>query len=196
MHKDMTDLQQSIAEHLKAWSKSVSAKPSSSVVRSLRDRPKEAFAAITEYQGPYFHIDPRDISDPLGQLLSHIAGLVPELMIPRMTNGFWASRYMFISAAAASESEVFVPTLIQLITDRSVYIKGLLLHLILHFPHLQVREALPQLKRLEEMKSFKSCTPRDRENLKQVVEKITKGTQQSAAPLPPAPQTGPSEGAR
>ena len=179
----MTDLQQSVAEHLEAWSKSVSAKPTSSVVRSLRERPEETFAAITEYQGPYFHIDPRDISDPLGQLLSHIADLVPELMIPRMTNGFWATRYMFISAAAASESAVFVPTLIQLITDRSVYIKGLLLHLMVHFPHLQVREALPQLERLQQMKSFQACTQRDRDNLKQVVEKITKGTQQGPAHL-------------
>jgi len=175
-------LQQSIAEQLKAWSKSVSAQPTLSIVRSLRKRPDDAFAAITEHQGLLFHIDPRDISDPLGQLLSQIADLVPELMIPRMTNGFWASRYMFISAAAASEAEVFVPTFFRLITDRSVYIKGLMLHLILHFPHLQVREALPQLKRLEEMKSFQSCTRRDRENLKQVVEKITNGAQQHLGP--------------
>lgn len=98
----MSNLHQSIAQYLKAWSQSVSAKPEASIVKRLRDRPEEAFVLITKYDGPRYHIDPRDIDDPLAHLLSEIADLVPHLLIPRMTEGFWASLYVHLGRGSVS----------------------------------------------------------------------------------------------
>ena len=129
--------------------------PSSEIIEVMREEPEEAFNVIADYQGKRpRNLDPRDMDAPLGRLLEQIADLVPELFISRMTSGYWASRYPFICSAAASKSEVFVPTILNLLADRSIYIKTLVLDLIPEMPHLQVPEALPKFERLEKMKSF------------------------------------------
>ncbi len=132
--------------------------PSDDIIRIIKKNPKQAFNAIAEFSGPLpNNLDFRDINDPLCRLLLNIADSVPDLMIPRMINGYWASRYLFISSAAASESLKFIPTLIDLLTDRSIYIKTLILQLIINWPHLQVSEMIPKLEKLSKMKSFQNA---------------------------------------
>ncbi len=146
-----------IAAYLKIWSKAPFGEypdPPSEIVDELRAIPEEVFNTIAEYNGPRYHIDPRDLDMPLGILLSKIADLVPHLFIPRMTEGFWGARYMYIGAAAESQTSIYKDTFVQLLTDRSIYIKTLILRLISELPHLQVHEMIPQLEKLRKMKSF------------------------------------------
>ena len=143
-----------ITEYLKMWSKSPHNDPTSMMVDELRSKPEETFNAIIEYNGPRYHIDPRDIDMPMGILLSKIADLVPHLFIPHMTEGFWGSRYMYIGAAAECQASIYKDIFVQLLTDRSTYIKTLILRLIIEWPHLQTEEMIPQLEKLRQMKSF------------------------------------------
>jgi hypothetical protein len=129
--------------------------PSSETISVLRKNPKESFRLIADYRGKRpRHLDPRDLGDPLVRLLAGIADLVPELLLARMSKGFWVSRYLFICAAAASQSQQFVPSILGLLVDRSIYIKTLVLRLIAQWPHLQVADALPNLEKLSKMKTF------------------------------------------
>lgn len=129
--------------------------PLPATIKALRQNPKQAFDIIADFRGPLpANLDFRDADAPLCRLLSIIADLVPELLIPRMTTGYWASRYLFVSAAAGSKSPKFIPTIIELLTDRSIYIKTLVLQLIIDLPHLQVPEANPKLEKLGKMKSI------------------------------------------
>lgn len=141
--------------------------PSSETVEILRKNPNESFDVIVNgiFQKPQ-NLDPRDLDDPLCRLLSTFADLVPDLLTPKMTDGFWASRYLYISSAAVSKSPIFIPTIISLLTDRSIYIKTLVLQLINQWSHLQVPEAMPLLEKLSKMKSFQN-SDRDRELLVQ-----------------------------
>lgn len=131
--------------------------PSSEIVEFLRKNPNESFDVIVNglFQRPQ-NLDPRDLDDPLCRLLSAFVDLVPDLLIPKMTDGFWASRYLYISSAAVSKSPVFIPTIINLLTDRSIYIKSLVLQLIIQWSHLQVPEAMPIFEKLSKMKSFQN----------------------------------------
>ncbi len=151
-------IEDKIYEYLKEYADSmpgVCTDPSLDTTSYLREYPEESFYVIANYSGKFpENLDPRDLGDPLGRLLSNIADLVPDLLVPRMTSGFWASRYLFICSAAASKFGVFVPIIISLLNDRSIYIKSLVLGLIVQWPHLQVTEALPILNRLSGLKSF------------------------------------------
>lgn len=149
--------------------------PSPDTISTLREYSEASFEVIADYSGKRpENLDPRDLSEPLGRLLSNIADLVPDLLVPRMTKGFWASRFLFICGAAASEAEVFVPTIVELLTDRSVYIKNLVLDLIAQWPHLQVPDTLPKLKKLEGMKSYQNEYGRER--LEKAKAAVTQGT--------------------
>ena len=131
--------------------------PSSEIVELLRKNPNESFDVIVNglFQKPH-NLDPRDLGDPLCRLLSTFVDLVPDLLTPKMTDGFWASRYLYISSAAVSKSPVFIPTIINLLTDRSIYIKSLVLQLIIQWSHLQVPETMPIFEKLSKMKSFQN----------------------------------------
>jgi hypothetical protein len=94
------------------------------------------------------------LDDPLCRVLAIAADLVPQLLIPKMTGGYWAARYFYVSAAARSGSASFIPTIVGLLTDRSIYIKTLVLELIVAWPHLRVAAVLPKLEKLAKMKSF------------------------------------------
>jgi hypothetical protein len=129
--------------------------PPAPLVEELRRRPEEAFEVVVK--GLYIkpeQLDFRDLDDPLNRLLSAFAELIPDRLIPKMTEGYWASRYLFITAAATSKSPLFVPTLVDLLLDRSIYIKTLVLRLILDWPHLRVAQAAAKLEKLAGMKSF------------------------------------------
>ena len=141
--------------------------PSLETIKILREEPKEVFEIITNdlYEKPA-GIDIRDISRPVGRILSAIADLIPELLIPKMTTGFWGIRYLYISSAVASKSPIYVSTIIDLLTDRSIYIKTLILRHIINWPHLQVPEAIPKFEKLSKMKSFQN-SKMDRELLKE-----------------------------
>lgn len=129
--------------------------PSSELVKFLRRNPRESFNIIASYsfQKPE-NLDFRDMGDPLCSLLKTFVDLVPDLLIPKMTIGFWGARYLFISSAAASKSSKFIPTIVSLLTDRSFYIKLLVLDLVVFYPHLQIPEVLPKLEKLSKMKSI------------------------------------------
>jgi hypothetical protein len=147
-----------ISEYLRTYANSSFRKrpePSSETVRTIRKYPKTTFRIIDTgaFQKPE-NLDPRDLDSPLFRLLVTFADLIPELLIPKMTNGFWGARYAYIQCAAASKSLDFVPTLIDLLTDRSIYVKTLMLRLIIECPHLQIPDAMPKLDKLSKMKSF------------------------------------------
>lgn len=129
--------------------------PSSKFVKFLRENPRESFNVIASYsfQKPE-NLDFRDMSDPLCRLLITFVDLVPDLLIPKMTVGFWGARYLYISSAAASKSPIFIPTIVNLLTDRSYYIKWLVLELVVTYSHLQIPEVTPKLERLSKMKSI------------------------------------------
>ncbi len=131
--------------------------PSSSIVEVLRKNPSESFQVIANglFQKPE-NLDFRDMDNPLCRLLITFADLVPELLIQKMTAGFWAARYLYISSAAACKAPVFIPVIINLLTDRSMYIKTLVLDLVITYPHLQIPEAMPKLEKLSKMKSFQN----------------------------------------
>jgi hypothetical protein len=139
--------------------------PSSQTVKLLRQMPNEALNAIETglYEKPE-NLDPRDLSHPLSRLLVTFVDLIPELLISRMTSGYSGSKWTYIQCAAASKSPVFVPIIIDLLTDRSIYIKTLILELIIDCPHLQVPEAMPKFEKLSKMKSFQN-SPMDLELL-------------------------------
>lgn len=129
--------------------------PSSKLVKFLRTNPRESFKVIANgsFQKPE-NLDFRDIDEPLCRLLITFVDLVPDLLISKMINGYWGARYLYISSAAASKSPTFVPTILDLLTDRSIYIKWLVLDLVVAYPHLQVPEAMPKLEKLSKMKSI------------------------------------------
>lgn len=141
--------------------------PSSEIVDFLRKNPKRSFETIANgvFLRPQ-NLDPRDLGAPLCKLLTSIVDLVPNLLIPRMTKGFWASRYLYISSAAQSKSPLFIPTIINLLEDRSIYIKSHVLGLIVELPHLQVFEAMAKFEKLSKMKSFQNS-----ENDRKLLEK-------------------------
>ena len=141
--------------------------PSPEIIELLRKKPDESFNVIEKglFQKPE-NLDPRDFYDQLCRLLITFADLIPNLLIPKMTNGFWGARYLYISSAAASKSPIFVPTIIDLLTDRSIYIKTLVLQLIVQWSHLQIPEAMPKFDKLSKMKSFQNSQI-DRELLAQ-----------------------------
>jgi hypothetical protein len=167
-----------IQNYLKLWAKAPLGEypePPSDIVEVLRSLPETSFNAIAEYKGPLYHMDPRDAPTPLGILLSRIADLVPDLLIPQMTEGFWAKRYMYINAAAMSQSSLYDSTLAQLLRDRSIYIKTLVLQLILDWPHLRTHEMLPHLEKLRSMKTFQKNNA-DRDILYKVFAVVPEGT--------------------
>ncbi len=131
------------------------SEPSSELVKFLRKNPRESFNVIASYsfQKPE-NLDFRDMGDLLCRLLKTFVDLVPDLLIPKMTVGFWGARYLFISSAAASKSPTFIPIIVNLLTDRSFYIKWLVLDLVVAYPHLQIPEVLPKLEKLSKMKSI------------------------------------------
>lgn len=142
------------------------------MVDRLRENPEETFHVITDN---LFEVPPaldfRDLDAPLGQLLASVADLVRDLLIPKMTKGFWGTRWLYISSAAASQSPHFTPTIIGLLLDRSIYVKTLVLNLILQWPHLRVSEAMPKLEKLSGMKAFQD-SEMDRELLEKVKQSI------------------------
>jgi hypothetical protein len=131
--------------------------PSPEIIDTLRKNPGESFGVITNdlFEKPK-NLDPRDLGAPLCKLLATFVDLVPDLLIPKMTDGFWASRYLYISSTALSKSPIFVSTVINLLTDRSIYIKSLVLELIIRYPHLQTPEAMSKFEKLGKMKSFQN----------------------------------------
>jgi hypothetical protein len=153
---DLT-VSETISAYLQVYADTPYTDPSPELVQALREQPEAFVTAISDnqFQKPA-NLDFRDMDDPLCRLLVPCADLVPDLIIPKMTTGFWATRFLYISSAAASTAPVFVPTLLQLLTDRSVYIQTLLLELILRWPHLQVPEALPQFEKLSQLKTFQT----------------------------------------
>ena len=162
-----------IFEYLKEYVDSSQRKPSTATVSMLRKKPEESFSVIADYSGKLPQkLDPRDLNEPLGRLLLCIIDLIPALLIPRMTSGFWASRYLFIGSAAASKAELFVPTIIDLLSDRSIYVKNLVLTLIAQYPHLRVPDALPKLEKLSGMKSYKNDY--DRQYLEKALAAVAK----------------------
>ncbi len=159
-----------ISDYLKDFADTSLSKrlePSLEVVDALRKNPDDAFQVIANglYQKPE-NLDFRDLDDPLFRLLTTFVDLVPEVVIPKMTKGFWGGRYLYIQCAAASKAPIFVPTIINLLADRTIYIKILVLQLILQYPHLQVPEAMPQFEKLGKMKSFQDSEA-DRQLLEQ-----------------------------
>jgi hypothetical protein len=162
------DISEMISAYLKEYADSPGNKPLPDTVKALRRDPEEAFRVIGDLEQGNFqkpeNLDPRDLDAPVFQLLITFVDLVPELVIPKMTNGFWGARYPYIQSAAWSKSTVFVPTIVDLLTDRSIYIKTLILDLIIQCPHLQVPEAMPKLEKLSKMKSFQE-SEQDRELL-------------------------------
>ena len=146
-----------VSTYLQVYANTPYTEPSSEIVEFLRKDPDESFNVIAEnlYQKPD-NLDFRDLDDPICRLLIKFADLVPDLLIQKMTAGFWASRILYISSAAASKSPIFIPTIINLLTDRSIHIKTLVLNLIINFSHLQVPEALPKFEKLNKMKSFQN----------------------------------------
>jgi hypothetical protein len=163
MNNSISDI---ILTYLKTYSEDPLNKrsnPTTSTIGTLRNNAEASFNTIINYNGPIpTKLDPRDLDEPFGKLLSSIADLVPDLLISKMTNGYWGSRYLFISSAAASKSSKFVSTIINLLLDRSIYVKTLVLNLIIQWPHLQIIEALPLIEKLSKMKAFqKSGIDRD-----------------------------------
>ena len=171
-----SNISELISEYLEMYANSPSRnhpEPASETVRMLRKHPEEAFRIIDTdaFQKPE-NLDPRDLDDPLFRLLVTFADVIPDLLIARMTSGFWGARYTYIQCAAASKCQDFVPTLINLLTDRSIYIKTLILRLITECPHLQVPEAMPKLDKLSKMKSFQAPSM-DRELLEKARQCVT-----------------------
>jgi hypothetical protein len=146
-----------ISAYLQVYADTPYTKPSSEIVEFLRKNPDESFNVITNnlFQKPE-NLDFRDLDSPLFLLLVAFADLVPDLLIPKMTSGFWGTRYLYIQSAAGSKSPVFISTIISLLTDRSIYIKSLILNLIIQWSHLQVPETIPIFEKLSKMKSFQN----------------------------------------
>ncbi|MCP4141878.1 MAG: hypothetical protein GY755_16650 [Chloroflexi bacterium] len=131
--------------------------PSAETTNELRENPEEVFEIVSNdlYTKPE-NIDIRDISMPLANLLIAVADLIPNLLISKMTKGDSGSRFLYISSAAASKSPIYIPTIVDLLTDRSIYIKTLILRLITDWPHLRVHETIPKFEKLSKMKSFQN----------------------------------------
>jgi hypothetical protein len=146
-----------VSAYLQVYADVPYTEPSSELVEFLRENPDESFAVIANglFQKPE-NLDFRDLDSPLFLLLVAFADLVPDVLIQKMTIGFWGTRYLYISSAAASKSSVFIPTIINLLTDRSIYIKTLVLDLIIQWPHLRTPDVIPQLDKLSKMKSFQN----------------------------------------
>lgn len=127
------------------------------ITKILRAKPEEVFEIISNdlYKRPE-NMDLRDIGSPSGRLLTTVVDLIPELVIPKMTKGFWGTRYLYISSAVTSKSPIYISTIIDLLTDRSIYIKALILDSIIDWQHLRVPEAIPKFEKLSKMKSFQN----------------------------------------
>jgi Xaa-Pro aminopeptidase len=171
--KISTMIEDEIYEYLNAYADSSLRNPAPATIAILRKNPKESFSVIADYSGRQPNkLDPRDLNEPLGRLLLSITDLIPDLLISRMTSGFWASRYLFIGSAAASKADLFVPTIVDLLSDRSIYVKNLVLSLIVQYPHLQVPETLPKFEKLSRMQSYKNDY--DRQHLEKAMTAVAK----------------------
>lgn len=188
--------QDRITEYLNVYANAPRNKhpvPSPSLVKFFRKHPEESFLAIANnsFQAPQ-NLDFRDLDDPLCRLLLTFVDLIPNLVVPQMTKGFWASRFLYISSAAASKSTVFIPTIIDLMTDRSIYIKTLVLQLIIQYPHLHVSKTIPNFEKLSKQKSFKE-SEMDRKLLEKAIQSVSSTLKAKRQPhahhLHPRPHT-------
>jgi hypothetical protein len=146
-----------VSTYLQVYADDPYTEPSSELVEFLRENPDESLDVIANglFRKPE-NLDFRDLDSPLFLLLVAFADLVPDVLIQKMTIGFWGTRYLYISSAAASKSSVFIPAIINLLTDRSIYIKTLVLELIIQWPHLRTPEVIPQFDKLSKLKPFQN----------------------------------------
>ena len=136
--------------------------PTGEVIQLLRESPEESFNELLACLGEArpCTIDPRDIDIPIGKLLMHIANLLPELIIEKLSETGSHHRSMYIHSAAASQDVVFVSHLLDLLKSRSKFVKDCVLLEISRWPHLQVPEAVPLVENLSKQKSFTSAFDR------------------------------------
>lgn len=173
---DSTNISNIVSAYLQEYVNSKGDKypnPSAEAIQVFRESPVDTFDVIDKSQ---FHkpenLDFRDLDDPIFRILVTFVDLIPDLLISKMTKGFWGTRYTYIQCAAATKSPAFIHPIVDLLTDRSIYIKTLVLELITMYPHLQIEETLPKFEKLKTMKTFQDSSM-DKELLEKAIQCVS-----------------------
>lgn len=126
------------------------------VLDELALRPREAFEALLNFQGPYPEgVHPIDVhEDLLCGLLTGLLRRCPELLIGPDPAKIPSRPFILISAAIAADDPRFADTILSGLRQRSIDLKLAALDGIVRRPFLRTPEVKARLQELMGMKSI------------------------------------------